>query len=120
MTGAEKRRSRRFDSMNLLHYKVLDVHDNQLADGMARTLNVSEGGILLETNTPFDPGQEISITIGLEEEMVVVVGEVVHCKPSDVAGMYTAGVKFENLDPDGLRVLSIYLELFKAASESEK
>jgi len=118
MTGEEKRRSQRFDTMNLLHYKVLDVHDKQLADGMARTLNVSEGGILLETNAPFDPGQEIAISIGLEEEMVDVIGQVVHCNPSQTKGMYTAGIKFEDLDQDGSRVLSLYLELFEAASES--
>ncbi|MDT8390772.1 MAG: PilZ domain-containing protein [Lentisphaeria bacterium] len=112
MTDQEKRRSERFDSKHLLHYKVLDARDGQLGDGMARTLNVSEGGLLLETNTSFEPGQELSVSIGLEEEEVDVVGEVRHCKRSG-DGLFTTGVKFENLDKDGARVLAVYLKLFE-------
>lgn len=113
MTDKEKRQSERFNSTNLLHYKVVDARDGQLGDGMARTLNVSEGGLLLETNTSFEPGQELSVSIGLEEEEVDVVGEVRHCKNSG-DGLFTTGVKFENLDKDAARVLAVYLKLFEA------
>lgn len=116
MSDQEKRRSQRFDSLNLLHYKVLDARDRQLGDGMGRTLNVSEGGLLLETTTLFEKGQEICVTIGLEEEAVDVQGVIVHCKPSGNDGMYVAGIRFENLNADGARVLDKYLDLFRAAT----
>jgi Tfp pilus assembly protein PilZ len=105
--------------MNLLHYKVVDASNGQLGDGMARTLNVSGGGLLLETNTPFEPGQEIAVNLGFEEELVEVVGKVVHCKPSG-DGMYATGIQFENLDGQGSTVLATYLELFQAASSPEE
>jgi len=117
MTDQEKRQSRRFDSMNLLHYKLLTAKDGQLGNGMARTLNVSEGGLLLETNTPFEAGQNVAVTIGLEEEAVDVVGKVRHCEASG-DGLYSTGLQFEDLDATGSRVLATYLALFKAASES--
>ena len=117
MKTKDQRRSRRFDSLNLLHYKVLDARDRQLGDGMGLTLNVSEGGILLETNTCFEKGQQICVTIGLEEESVDVQGVIVHCKPSDKDGMYSSGIRFENLNADGARVLEKYLTLFKSTIE---
>lgn len=113
MSDQEKRQSERFESRNLLHYKLIDAKGGQLGDGMGRTLNVSEGGLLLETNTAFEPGQKISISIGLEEEEVTVVGVVCHCKTSG-DGLFTSGLKFENLDADGARVLAAYLKLFEA------
>lgn len=119
MSDKDKRRSPRFDTMNLLHYKVLDAHNGQLGDGMARTLNVSRGGLLLETNVAFDPGQEIGVSIGLEEDLVDVMGKVVHCEPT-TNGMFSTGIQFEDLDEEGSRVLAVYLEVFKAASEPDQ
>ena len=83
---------------------------------MGRTLNVSEGGILLETNVAFEIGQSVSISIGLEEEEVDVEGRVVHCKPSGGDHLYAAGIQFEEMDERGREVLEKYLGLFRAAS----
>jgi hypothetical protein len=116
MKDQEKRQNERFDSLNLLHYKVIDARGGQFGNGMARTLNVSEGGLLLETNTVFDPGQQISVNIGLKEEEVEVVGVVRHCKKSG-DGLFTSGVKFSNLDDDGARVLAAYLQAFEAQNQ---
>lgn len=116
MDNNEQRRSRRFDSLNLLHYQVVDARQGQLGDGMARTLNVSKGGLLLETNTAFERGQELTVTVGLEEEQVDVRGQVVHCQPSGER-LYATGVRFENLAPEAAKVLERYLKLFQAADQ---
>ena len=112
--GKEQRRDERFDALNLLHYRILNPEAGQIGDGMGRTLNVSKGGILLETSTPFAEGQEVAVSIGIEEDLVEVCGMVVHCKPSG-EHLFSSGLRFENLDEAGQRVLANYLKLFQKA-----
>ncbi|MBW1910722.1 MAG: PilZ domain-containing protein [Deltaproteobacteria bacterium] len=64
MMGIERRKHPRFESFNLLSYVCLDENNHALDQGMGRTLNVSEGGILLETPNPIDPKHTLVLTIG--------------------------------------------------------
>ena len=59
----DKRQYERYDALNLLHYEV--PADRQTEhQGMGRTLNVSQSGILLETHAAIDAGQTVTLTIG--------------------------------------------------------
>ena len=69
MTKEEKRKHSRIDSLNLLNYVFSDELGGGLTQGMGRTLNVSESGILLETHSPIDIHSVISLTIGFEEDV---------------------------------------------------
>ena len=46
MNPVDKRRHTRYESLNL-SYVCLDENDNIIKQGMGRTLNISESGILL-------------------------------------------------------------------------
>ena len=54
MMTLEKRIKPRADSHNILSYVCLDEENEIVEQGMGRTLNVSEGGILLETHDSID------------------------------------------------------------------
>ena len=83
MTITDKRQHPRIDSLNLISYVCIDETDTDVIQGMGRTLNVSEGGILLETHIQIDPKHTLSLTIGLEEDLVDIKGEVAHSKPGE-------------------------------------
>jgi len=111
----EKREQRKFirrDSLNLLDYVVLDKEGTTEDHGMGRTLNVSENGILLETHVSLQLSQLLLITLGLEEDLIDLKGEVVHTKEVD-DDQYQSGIVFVEIDAQGQRILNRYLEAFQ-------
>lgn len=89
----ERRRDNRRYALKFLDYEVLDHNDKVCGRGLARTLNVSENGLRLETRDFFDPGTRLRITLGLENDLVQVVGQVMHSEPVG-DDLSSAGVMF--------------------------
>ena len=116
MTTRDQRKHHRIDSLNLLNYVQFDNNNNEVTQGMGRTLNVSESGILLETHVPIELNTTVLLTIGLEEELVDVKGEVVHSK-SGGDDWYEAGIRFVNLDEKAQEIVQVYVEIFKGLNE---
>jgi hypothetical protein len=96
MTNEEKRKHQRIDSLNL-SYICLDEDQHVVKQGMGRTLNLSESGILLETYFPIGAEHTVILSIGLEESLLDVKGRPVYTRPKE-QGMYEVGIEF--LDPD--------------------
>ena len=96
MTIEEKRKHARINSLNL-SYICLDEKNKKIKQGMGRTLNVSESGILLETNFPIDSKHIVLLTIGLEEDIVDIRGKAVHSK-TNAQGLYEVGIQFMDTD----------------------
>jgi hypothetical protein len=80
--------------------------------GMGRTLNVSESGMMLETYTPIDFETPISITIGIEEDLVDIEGKVIYLKES-AKDVYEAGIQFSKIDENKRVILLKFIEAFK-------
>jgi len=112
MTTREKRKHYRIESLNLLNYLCLDDDENVVSQAMGRTLNVSESGILLETHVPMDAQQIVSLTIGLEDELIDVRGKVVHCKPGP-SGKFESGILFLQMQEAVLPILKKYIQAVK-------
>ncbi|NTV12842.1 MAG: PilZ domain-containing protein [Desulfobulbaceae bacterium] len=115
MGERESRGSTRRDTLNLLDYIILDESGQEIDRAMARTLNVSEKGILLETHIPLAPGQQLLITIGLRNNLFEFKGRVAHCKSCE-AGSYCSGVEFLNVSQEGMTTLREFLTAFNAQS----
>jgi len=113
MSGADKRGSERKASLNLLDYVLLNDAGEPYNRAMARTLNVSEKGILLETHIEIPPGQILLITLGLDEDLVEIKGRVTHseCCRTDTEKC-CAGIEFLEMDDNDRRVLRRYLRAF--------
>lgn len=111
MATKNQRLHSRIDSLNLLSYSCMDDTGQIVIQGMGRTLNVSEGGILLETHVQIDAAYTISLTIGLEEELVEINGQIVRCV-SGTDGHYESGIKFHEMDEAALQILKKYIKAF--------
>ena len=112
MNGSDKRRHIRVESTNLLNFVGMSEDGEQCKQGMGRTLNVSESGILLETYKPIDSKTRISITIGIEEELVDIEGEVVFLKESG-KDIYAAGIQFSQINDKERMILLKFIQAFK-------
>ena len=107
MTSENKRQHERIHSLNL-SYDCLDENKNIVKQGMGRTLNISESGILLETHFPVDLKHEIQLTIGLEEDLLDIKGVPVHVRSIE-GGKYQIGIKFLDLDDDATDLLKRFI-----------
>jgi hypothetical protein len=112
MKDTNKRLHARVRSLHLLSYVCVDENQDIVQQGMGRTLDVSEGGILLETHVPIDPRCGVMLTIGLEDDVTELQGNIVYSRPSK-SGKYESGIKFEQKDDDGIRILKAYVNAFR-------
>ena len=115
MTIEEKRKHARINSLNL-SYICLDEENKKIKQGMGRTLNVSESGILLETNFPIDSKHIVLLTIGLEEDIVDIRGKAVHSK-TNAQGLYEVGIQFMDTDNKVNKTLKKFIDAVDKTDE---
>ncbi len=113
MTNEEKRKHFRIDSLHLLNYVYCDENNEEATQGMGRTLNVSESGILLETHNPIGIQNVVSLTIGFEEDVVEIKGRTIYSKENEQS-MFESGIEFFDVDGVALEVLRRYIAAFNA------
>ena len=107
----ERRRYIRPESLNLLDYLVVDEQGRPSDYSMARTLNVSKGGILIETHIPLPKGQQVMITLGLREQLIDVMGRIAYTTVED--GRHQSGIEFFHVSDHDKRVLDGYVTAFQ-------
>lgn len=103
MKNKEKRKHRRVSSLNL-SYICLDEEGRAVKQGMCRTLNVSESGLLLETHFPIAAEHMVILSLGLEDDLVELKGRPVHVHLKK-QGVYEVGIEF--VDPDEKAVKTV-------------
>lgn len=106
-----KRKHARFDSLNLLSYVCIDSDGKEWNQGMGRTLNISESGLQLETHEPIDTQYILLISIGFEDEVVDIKGNVVYCNRGEKE-KFESGVEFFEVKQEALVVLRRYINEF--------
>jgi len=111
MSHNERRRYVRPESLNLLDYIVVDEQGVQGNYSMGRTLNISIGGILMETHIQLHAGQQVMITIGLEDELVDTMGRIIH-STGHSDGMFHNGIEFFHASVEDRRIINKYVEAF--------
>jgi len=111
MGTEEKRKKDRIDSLNLLEVSV-DENRIVVNQGMGRTLNVSESGILLETPFLIDLDSIISLTIAVEDELIQLNGKVVRYNVGS-EGMYETGVEFLDVDESTMETIRKLVTIFQ-------
>lgn len=117
MTTTEHRKFIRKNSLHLLDYLVIDKNGLQTTYSMGRTLDVSENGIKLETTQQISKGDTLLITVGLEDELVELRGEVVHSEILDQR--YLTGIEFQDISTVGKRIFKKYAEAFQSITKQE-
>lgn len=113
MKKKENRQHPRFDSINL-SYICLDKSEKIVQQAMARTLNISEGGLLIETHFKMEKKYKLIASIGLRDETVDIKGDVIHVQSGD-DGKYVTGIEITEIENnDEVR----WLEFIEKISES--
>ena len=117
MATKDSRKHPRTESHNLLSYVCLDADNQTVRQGMGRTLNVSESGILLETHVPMEPKHMMIFSIAMEDDLLDIRGEIVYNKQRD-DGKFDVGIQFVGIDEETTRLLKQFVIIFKEDRES--
>ena len=112
----ERRRAERRYALKFLDYESLSEKGEVTGRGLARTLNVSESGLRLETSEFFDPGQQLRITLGLDNDLVQINGRIVNSQP-ETDELCTSGVMFLEFDEEDRKTYQKHFEELKKAVE---
>ena len=90
----EQRQYPRVETCNLISYLLIRANGEITDQGMGRALNISQGGILLET-TQLILSEHISLmSVDLDNNLIEIKGNVVYSKDNGF-GMIKNGVRFE-------------------------
>ncbi len=110
----ERRKAERRYALNFLDYEILGDSGEVVGRGLARTLNVSEDGLRLETGLFFEPGQLLRITLGLDNDLVQVTGRVVNSQPESDE-LCSSGILFIELGGQDRHTYQKHIEALKTA-----
>ena len=106
----DKRKHERYSALNL-SYICEDKDGDVLYEGMGRTLNVSEGGIQLETSYYISPGNTLTLEIALEDTLVNLRGRVVYCNELPEK-KFSTGLELIEPNAESLAILRQFIKIF--------
>jgi len=108
MNTENHRKHPRFDSIQL-SYICLDKSEEVVQQAMARTINISESGILLETHFKIEKGHTLVASIGLRDDLVDVKGKVAHVQATE-DGKYVVGIEITGIESGDVSLLKKFLQ----------
>lgn len=98
----ERRRHKRFELSRALAYQW------GMTKGTLRTVDLSLGGVKIQTDSPIPVGDRLDLIILLEYEAIKPMGKVVRSNPSS-NGKYDVGICFETISHQCLKRLERFL-----------
>jgi len=108
----------RYDSLNLVSYIIYSEDGISISQGIGRTLNMSQGGILLEIEDLLDEDiKNISMTIAIGENVVNVGGRVAFTLIT-TAGFTEYGIQFIGTDRKTSEIIECFID--GSLSETQK
>ena len=94
MNVAEKRKYPRIRIHSLVSYVCLDEDERPIKHLMGTALDISQGGLLLETTQQIEPGNGIVITADEQDQIVEINGKAVYCREAG-PGKFCIGISFQ-------------------------
>ena len=91
----EQRKYPRVETCNLVSYMLIGENGEIEDQGMGRALNISQGGILLETSRLILSEHISLMSVDLDNNLIEIKGNVVYSKDNGL-GMIQNGICFES------------------------
>ena len=88
-----RRKYPRVKTRNLISHVSVDENGKLISQGLSKAIDISIGGILLETPHPIESGLISLMAVDAENNFIEINGELIYCKKS-ATGMYHSGIKF--------------------------
>lgn len=114
MSQDERRKTDRLRSINFVDCVVVTDDGVISNEFVARTLNVSKNGLLVEAHTCVEEGRQLKIMIGLENRTANLSGRVVRVEPATDDAVHI-GLETEPSE-ESIGILTEYIDALQAVS----
>ena len=111
MATRDQRKHSRVPTSNLISFELYDDNGELLNQSMARALNISQSGILIETAHIITTQRISLMSAGARDELVKIKGRVVYCRENGV-GMYETGIRFEGSEKENIAFAKKLVRVF--------
>jgi hypothetical protein len=111
MSGMEKRKYPRIRIFSLISYAHVDNDGQILGQSYGIALDLSQGGLLLETTSAVNADHILLTAIDLEGKMQELKGKVVNCKAID-NGKFRTGISFQGTKEENIQFASAMVRAY--------
>ena len=117
MTTSDNRKHPRIKTENLISYIGIDDSGNEVEQGVGKTIDISIGGILIETNKLIASKDILLTTVGTKDKISNISGKVVYRWAED-SGMFLTGIQFiEHNEENRLFIISLIKDYSKQKTQ---
>ena len=109
----DQRRCPRIESENRVGYVLYNEMRNKVDQGSGKTVNLSQTGILLQTQKPLNGAYIVLVTIDLEGNPVRVKGKVINTRYMESSGCYLTGVDFIGPKEEQLGAIVAFVKAYQ-------
>lgn len=104
MSTPERRKHPRIKINNLVTYVCIDEDGTPIKTMMATAIDISQGGILLESKQRIEPGGIILISADNQAKIFEAKGRAIYCREVE-AGKYHVGFSFQRQNEECLQFI---------------
>lgn len=108
-SAANQRKSTRVKTQNLISYFTYNDNGRLISHGLGIALDISKGGILIETPYSIEPGNLVLNATDRNKNSIEVKGKLIYSKATSI-GTYLCGIEFSGIDE---RVRNFITKLIK-------
>lgn len=106
---AERRKYKRVKTQNLISYFSFDETGKMRSHGLGIAMDLSQGGVLLETTNYIKPGLIVLAATDRKKNLIEVKGKIAYSKRTS-SGIYFTGIEFTGVNE---RVTQFITKLIK-------
>lgn len=103
----DRRISTRVDSGNLVSHRQVEESDPNRTLGLSVTLDINEFGMRLQATEPMGLGERYRFSVAIGDELVEVVGQVVHVNRA-LNGTFEMGVEILEISAKNIERLKAH------------
>ena len=111
MAVTEKRKYPRIKIFSLISYYIVDEVGVTLGQSFGTALDISQGGLLLETTSTIEAHYILLSIIDLEKKLHELKGKVTYCNKIDT-GKYRIGISFQGTKKENIQFASAIVKAY--------
>jgi len=105
-----KRKNPRVKTSNGVSYVCIEENGNEIEQGMGKTIDISLGGILLETSVRIESKYILIATIDLKGNLIEIRGKVAYSRKIE-SGDFLNGIQFLETPERQFKIIAEFIKV---------
>lgn len=100
----ERRKHPRIAVQSVFSYICLDEDGNPVDEGMGTTVDISQGGIMIETSRPIETKTLLLVSVDQNKKMLEIQGKVVYTRELSPS-KHLSGIQFKGSPEEVMKIV---------------